>query len=142
MKRQITALLAGLWVASAAAQTAPLNLKLPPGDLPASSATTAKPTTTQPGKYYGDTSGRLGNTESAMTKPQCDDSTFNKAQTHGSVSTGIATGRRMGTSTFNAGTVNISKQFGSCDDPGSSIDISIGVSNSNGNFGRYGRYGR
>ena len=142
MKRQISALIAGLWVASAWAQTAPLNLKLPPSDVPASSATTTKPASAQPGVYYGDTSGKLGNTESAMTKPQCDDSTFNKPQTHGSVSTGIATGSRMGTSTFNAGAVNIRKQFGSCDDPGSSIDISIGVSHSNGDFGRYGRYGR
>ena len=142
MKRQITALLAGLWVASAWAQSAPLNLKLPPSSLPAASASTAQPSTAQPGVYYGDTSGRLGNTESAMTKAQCDDSTFNKPQTHGSVSTGIATGSRMGTSTWNAGTVNIRKQFGSCDEPGGSIGVSIGVSNSNGNFGRYGRYGR
>ena len=142
MKRQISALIAGLWVASACAQTAPLNLKLPPSDVPASSATTTKAASTQPGVYYGDTSGKLGNTESATVKPQCDDSTFNKPQTHGSVSTGIATGSHMGTSTFNAGTVNIRKQLGSCDDPGSTIDISIGVSHSNGDFGRYGRYGR
>lgn len=142
-KRQITALLlATVLAGSAWAQTAPLNLKLPPSSLPASSATTTKPAAAKPGVYYGDTSGRLGNTERASVQPECDDSTFNQPQVHGSVSTGIATGSRMGTSTWNAGTVNVRKQFGNCDDPGSSVDISIGVGNSNGSFGRYGRYGR
>ncbi|MEO7066560.1 MAG: hypothetical protein ABI114_06605 [Rhodanobacter sp.] len=151
--RQITALLlASALVGSALAQTAPLNLKLPPNSFPAASSTTAppatdkpaanKPATDRPGVYYGDTSGRLGNTESAVARPECDDSTFNQPQVHGSVSTGIATGSRLGTSTWNAGTVNIHKQFGDCDDPGSSINFSIGVGGSHGDFGRYGRYGR
>jgi hypothetical protein len=135
-KRSTIALAASLLLASAWVQAAPpLNLKLPPGDVsdaPAASGTTAKPATSTPGVYYGDTSGSMGTTTSAARA--CDDATFNQAQVHGSVSTGIASGSRMGTSTWNAGNVNISKNLGSCDDPGSSVNLSIGVGTSNTHF--------
>lgn len=142
MKRQITALVASLLVASAWAQTAtPLNLKLPPSDVsnvPASSSTTAKPAGSTPGVYYGDTSGSMGNTGTAGAVHACDDSTFNQPQVHGSVSTGIASGSRMGTSTWNAGDVSISKNLGSCDDPSGNVNLSISVGTGTTHFRGYG----
>lgn len=119
----------------------PLNLKLPPSDLPAAASTatasgnntTAAGTRTAPGVYYGDTSGRMGNVaEVATTAPACDDSTYNKPQVHGSVGTGVVSGRHMGTGTWTGGSVNIRQAFGSCDDPGGGVSIS--VSGSRGHF--------
>jgi hypothetical protein len=132
MKRQITALVTSLLVASVWAQTAttPLNLKLPPSDVPASSSTAAKPASKAPGVYYGDTSGSTGNSDYA-SRPTCDDSTFNQPQVHGSVSTGVVSGSHMGTGTWNAGNVNVSKNFGSCDEHTGSVNLSIGVSDGN-----------
>lgn len=118
-------LLAGAAMAQA---PPPLNLKLPPAVVPASSSSAAKPATDAPGKYYGDTSGRLGNTV-ASTAP-CDDATFNQPQVHGSVGGGVMSGSRMGTGTFSTGTVNVTKSYGSCDDPGGSMSMSISVGDS------------
>lgn len=139
MRRQIIALATSLLVASAWAQTAtgPLNLKLPPSDLPATSSTAAKPAGDAPGVYYGDTSGRMGN-DTVASVPDCDDSTYNQPQVHGSVSTGIVSGSHMGTGSWGAGQVNVSKAFGSCDDPGGGISISVG--GGSGSF--HGRRGR
>jgi len=53
LKRHLTALATTLLVASAWAQTPgkPLNLKLPPSDIPAASSTVAKPAKSAPGVY-------------------------------------------------------------------------------------------
>jgi hypothetical protein len=137
IKRHLVAVAASLLVTTAWAQTAgkPLNLKLPPSDLPAASSTAPKPATPKtagdaPGVYYGDTSGRMGNTEPVADTPDCDDSTYNEPQVHGSVGTGIVTGSHMGTGNWNAGQVNVSKAFGSCDEPSGGISISVGGSRS------------
>ncbi len=129
-------LLAG--VAMAQAPSKPLNLKLPPSDLPVSSATSARAASAAPGVYYGDTSGRMGNeTAERNDNGGCDDYTYNQPQVHGSVSTGVMSGSRVGTSSYNAGQVNISKAFGSCDDPGGGMSISIGAGSEN--FHGHGR---
>jgi hypothetical protein len=156
--RLLPALLATLLAAPAWAQstTQPLNLKLPPGELPAASSTTVTPandTTTPapattprtraadsvaatpprdpPGVYYGDTSGRLGNTEVARdARADCDDSTYNQPQVHGSVGMGVAGGSRF-SGNYQTGTVNVTKAFGSCDDPGGGISISVGAGTGN-----------
>lgn len=121
-------LLAGLFAPSAWAQTGkPLNLKLPPSDLPAPAATTAKPATA-PGVYYGDTSGRTAADDAAAAAiPDCDDATYNQAQMHGSVSTGVMAGSHVG-GNYQSGTVNLSKAFGSCDHPTGGVSVSIGAS--------------
>ncbi|KRE91598.1 hypothetical protein ASG87_18460 [Frateuria sp. Soil773] len=128
-------LAASLLATAACAQTAgkPLNLKLParndlpPSDLPASSASTSKPAKDAPGVYYGDTSGRMGNTEvAADDRPHCDDATYNQPQVHGSVGMGVVSGNRIGTGTYQGGTVNLSQAFGSCDHPSGGMSISIG----------------
>ncbi|THD08063.1 hypothetical protein [Rhodanobacter lindaniclasticus] len=153
--RFLPALLATLLAAPAWAQstTQPLNLKLPPGELPAASSTAAVPardaTATAagvapaassartgaatnprrdpPGVYYGDTSGRMGNTEVARdARPECDDSTYNQPQVHGSVGMGVVGGSRF-SGNYQTGTVNVTKAFGSCDDPGGGMSISIGA---------------
>ena len=127
--RLLPALLATLLAAPAWAQSTaqPLNLKLPPSDLPAASSTAAAPAHDAPGVYYGDTSGRMGNTEVARdTRPECDDSTYNQPQVHGSVGMGVAGGSRF-SGNYQTGTVNVTKAFGSCDDPGGGISISVGA---------------
>jgi len=158
--RLLPALLATLLAAPAWAQSTaqPLNLKLPPGELPAASSTAAVPardatapatgaaptagtatagnTTTNPpraapGVYYGDTSGRMGNTEVTRdTRPDCDDSTYNQPQVHGSVGMGVVGGSRF-SGNYQTGTVNVTKAFGSCDDPGGGISISVGAGTGN-----------
>jgi hypothetical protein len=118
---------ASLLAGAALAQTPPaLNLKLPANAAPAPSATVATPATDPPGAYYGDTSGRMGNT--VASAPACDDSTYNKPEVHGSVGIGVMSGRQMDTGTFSTGNVNVTKRYGSCDDPtgGMSMSISVG----------------
>lgn len=150
MQRPFLVLAASLLAASAMTQTTPhgqpLNLKLPPAsDLPAAgssaaakpASTVTKPTSTatkltsrSPGVYYGDTSGSMGNTRTAMTlpgqQPACDDSTYNQAQIHGDVGMGVMAGNHM-SGTYQSGAVDITKAFGSCDDPKGGISFSIGV---------------
>ena len=143
-KWSITVLAASLLATSAWAQSAnkPLNLTLPPSDVPAVSATAAAPARAAPGIYYGDTSGRLGNND-ASDAVACDDSTYDKAQVHGSVSTGIVSGSHIGTGTYDSGDVNITKNLGSCDDPkgGVRMSISVGTSHFNGRGRGYGYRG-
>lgn len=141
--RPLLTFAASLLAASAMAQTStkPLNLKLPPNSLPAASSTAAppasgsttsttakpvSPTSRSPGVYYGDTSGRMGNTEeTARTQSDCDDSTYNQPQVHGSVGMGVVGGGHF-SGNYQTGTVNISRAFGSCDDPHGGVSISIG----------------
>ncbi|MEO9077672.1 MAG: hypothetical protein ABI268_00035 [Rhodanobacter sp.] len=142
MPRFLPALLAILLTAPAWAQSAskPLNLKLPPSSLPASSSSSpansnstaaATPGNNTPGVYYGDTSGRMGNTEVAIDdRPACDDSTYNKPQVHGSVGMGVVGGNHI-SGNYQTGTVNVSKAFGSCDDPAGGISISVGTGTGN-----------
>lgn len=160
-----TSLLAASAWAQTAGQ--PLNLKLPASsDLPAAASTTAPPAAANaatqsvaasapqasagarapgtptagsnaPGVYYGDTSGRLGDSQSAMTAAPaqaCDDSTYNQPQMHGSVGMGVVSASHMGSGSFEGGNVNITQNLGSCDHPTGSIGVSIGVSR----FGTFG----
>ena len=140
-------LLAGAAWAQDASQ--PLNLQLPPSDVPAAASTAAAHPanhpatdrygnpTSPPGVYYGDTSGRMGNTEVATdNRPDCDDSTYNQAQVHGSVGMGVMSGNHV-SGNYQTGTVNVSKAFGSCDDPSGGISISIGTGS--GHFHDRGR---
>ena len=157
--RLLPALLATLLAAPAWAQstTQPLNLKLPPGELPAASsvaapahdaaatatgaahaastATAGSATINQrrdpPGVYYGDTSGRMGDTEVARDqRPECDDSTYNQAQMHGSVGMGVMAGNHM-SGNYQTGTVGVTKRLGDCDHPTGAVSFSIGVGKSN-----------
>ncbi|HEY8682319.1 MAG TPA: hypothetical protein VIM06_04050 [Rhodanobacter sp.] len=140
MKRLISALLSSLLATSAWAQTAskPLNLKLPPSDLPASSATTSKPASGAAGVYYGDTSGRTDN-NAVADAPACDDSKYNEPQVHGSLSTGVVSGNHIGTGTWNSGEVHVTKALGSCDDPTGSMSMSLSVGQ--GHFNGHGHGG-
>ncbi len=136
----LAATLAGsLLIAPAWAQSSnkPLDLRLPPSSVLAASATTATPHGDAPGVYYGDTSGRMGNTEPvAATTRACDDASYNQPQVHGSVGVGVMGGNHM-SGNIQTGTVNLSQAFGSCDDPGGGVSISI--SGERGNFHGRGR---
>ena len=122
----LAALAASLLAGAAFAQAPPpLNLKLPPASAPATSASTTNPAANPPGAYYGDTSGRMGNTEASART--CDDSTYNQPQVHGSVGMGVMTGSHVGTGTFNIGSVSVDKRYGSCDEPAGGVSMSISV---------------
>ena len=106
----------------------PLNLTLPPSELPPAAASPAK-SATAPGAYYGDTSGRTAAhdaADTAATIPDCDDATYSQAQLHGSVGTGVMAGSHM-SGNYQSGTVQLSKAFGSCDHPTGGISVSIGA---------------
>ena len=130
IQRFLPALLVTLLTAPAWAQTSgkPLNLKLPPSDIPAASSTAAKPAANAPGVYYGDTSGRMGNNDSTdtATETDCDDYSYNQPQMHGSVGMGVMSGSHM-SGNYQTGTVNITKAFGSCDHPSGGVSISVGA---------------
>ena len=154
----VTALAAALLATAAHAQTSGLNLKLPPGSVPAGSSTTptpakpgdappamdpvntrpasaAAPSRPAPGVYYGDTSGRTAaqdEAEAEAARPHCDDATYNQPQVHGSVGMGVVTGNHWGSGTYNSGAVNITQRTGDCSHPTGSIGLSIGVSRFNG----------
>ena len=164
IKRHVTALCASLLMSAAWGQASnkPLNLKLPPGEMPAASASAASapasasssatvtgsvpalpppadaspasqpPTHAAPGVYYGDTSGSMGDTGSGRT-PACDDSTYNQPQVHGSVGMGVMAGNHF-SGNYQTGSVSVSKRLGSCDDPkgGMSMSISVGGGRFNG----------
>lgn len=120
----------------------PLNLKLPPNYVPASSSTVAAPAKAgssagsvaitpsrpkdPPGAYYGDTSGRLSSDEVEDDGPRCDDATYNKPQVHGSVTTGVVSASRGGSGSYQGGMVNLSQAFGSCEHPTGGVSISVG----------------
>jgi hypothetical protein len=139
---------AGLLAAAATFAQAPppLNLKLPAAGEPTTAGTSAVPPanaapspTAAPGVYYGDTSGRMGNVVAdAPSTPPCDDSTYNQPQVHGSVGVGVMSGSRIGTGNYESGTVNISKRYGSCDEPSGRASMSISVGQ--GHFGPRGRW--
>lgn len=120
-----------LYVGLAHAQSTakPLNLKLPPSDLPAASTSTARPSSSAPGVYYGDTSGRT-EADDSLVLDHCDDATYNDPQVHGSVGTGVVSGSHGGTGSWNGASVNISKALGSCDHPTGGVSFSVSGSNS------------
>jgi len=132
--------------------TKPLNLKLPPSDLPAASSTSAAPAKSStsssapvtsrdaPGVYYGDTSGSTGHDHYADGRPPCDDSTYNKPQLHGSVGMGVSSGSHGASGNWQGGMVNLSQAFGSCDEPRGGVSISVGGSSDHFEHGS-GRYG-
>ena len=145
-------------VAAHAQTSSGLNLKLPPGSVPASASTAPAPATPRdappamdavnarpaaassasrpaPGVYYGDTSGRTAaqdEAEAEAARPHCDDATYNQPQVHGSVGMGVVTGNHLGSGSYNSGAVNLTQNLGDCSHPTGSIGLSIGASRFNG----------
>ena len=151
-----------LTATSAWAQDAskPLNLRLPADYVPASASTAAAPASASsvagtapkngganvavtpsrpkdpPGAYYGDTSGRMANTEADSGAPRCDDATYNKPQVHGSITTGVVSSSHGGSGSYQGGAVSLSQAFGDCEHPTGGVSISIGGANNNFGGGR------
>ncbi len=138
------ALLAACLVAGAAsAQTSnpPLNLQLPPSDVPVAASTAASHPTSRsvvdrygnpvspPGVYYGDTSGRPANADARVAAQRCDDATYNQPQMHGSASMGVMAGNHV-SGNYQAATVNMTKNLGDCEHPSGSVGLSISVGQS------------
>jgi hypothetical protein len=134
---------------AAAAQSTdkPLNLKLPPSDIPAASATAPASASTSananaaahakdpPGTFYGDHSGRMTVADETPAD-HCDDATYNQPQMHGSVETGVVGGSHIRGGSYQAGGVTLSQAFGSCDHPTGGVSISVQGVNNNFNHGR------
>jgi len=120
------ALLAAVLATPAWSQSAsqPLNLKLPPSDLPAAASTAPKPASA-PGVHYGDHSGGTAADED-LAIDTCDDATYNQPQLHGSVGVGVMGGSHVD-GNYQHGTVGLSKAFGSCDHPRGGVSLSIGT---------------
>jgi hypothetical protein len=151
-----------LTATSAWAQDAskPLNLRLPADYVPAPASTAAAPASASsvagtapkngganvavtpsrpkdpPGAYYGDTSGRMANTEADSGAPRCDDATYNKPQVHGSITTGVVSSSHGGSGSYQGGAVSLSQAFGDCEHPTGGVSISIGGANNNFGGGR------
>jgi hypothetical protein len=139
-----TALLAACVMAGvASAQTAkpPLNLQLPPSDMPvaassAASHSTGHPATDRygnpvspPGVYYGDTSGRPANADARVATQRCDDATYNQPQMHGSASMGVMAGNHV-SGNYQAAAIDMTKNLGDCEHPSGSVGLSIRVGQS------------
>jgi hypothetical protein len=138
----------------------PLNLRLPADYVPAPASTAAAPASASsvagtapknggtnvavtptrpkdpPGAYYGDTSGRMANTEADSGAPRCDDATYNKPQVHGSITTGVVSASHGGSGSYQGGAVSLSQAFGSCEHPTGGVSISVGGMNNNFGGGR------
>jgi hypothetical protein len=138
----------------------PLNLRLPADYVPAPASTAAAPASASsvagtapknggtnvavtptrpkdpPGAYYGDTSGRMANTETDSGAPRCDDATYNKPQVHGSITTGVVSASHGGSGSYQGGAVSLSQAFGSCEHPTGGVSISVGGMNNNFGGGR------
>ena len=153
-----------LTATSAWAQDAskPLNLRLPSDYVPAPASSAAAPASASaskdaatspknggsdvavtptrpkdpPGAYYGDTSGRMANTEADSGAPRCDDATYNKPQVHGSITTGVVSASHGGSGSYQGGAVSLSQAFGSCEHPTGGVSISVGGMNNNFGGGR------
>ncbi|TAN07420.1 MAG: hypothetical protein EPN36_01950 [Rhodanobacteraceae bacterium] len=129
--------------AAAWAQTTspPLNLQLPPSDMPATASTTASHPASRPardkygnpvsppGVYYGDHSSGMAPTGERVAAQHCDDSTYNKPQMHGSASMGVMGGNHV-SGNYEAATINMTKNLGDCENPSGGIGLSIHVSQS------------
>lgn len=162
IKRFLVAGVTSVVAASAWAQTAPpaqpLNLTLPPQSIPvarassapahgASAASATRPSrvthahvasgsqASQPGAYYGDTSGRRPALDGLTEVPVCDDSTYNQTQVHGSVGMGVVAGNHV-SGNYQTGMINLSKALGSCDHPTGGVSISVGVGQDHFSGGR------
>jgi hypothetical protein len=164
IKRHVTGLFAALLAASTCAQsvTQPLNLKLPPGSVPAESASavpgqsnnensaagtsaatdasnpTAEPAQMQPGAQYVGPYRMSGNPEASAAR-KCDDAAYTQPQIHGDVTAGVVAGNHA-SGNYQSGVVNVSKAFGSCDNPTGGIGISIGAGQGNFNGHRHGSH--
>jgi hypothetical protein len=156
IKRHVTGFFAAVVAASACAQSAtqPLNLKLPPESVPAESASpppaqgnnedvapvtsaaTADPAQMQPGAQYAGPYRMSGN-PGAGTARKCDDVTYTQPQIHGDVTAGVVGGNHV-SGNYQSGVVNVSKAFGSCENPTGGIGISIGAGQGNFNNNRRG----
>jgi hypothetical protein len=146
----------------AQSSNAPLNLKIPANMPAAAASTAAPATTdatqasatapspaspapaTQasgsnnayakdpPGTYYGDTSGRMGDSQAALGQQPavtCDDATYNQPQVHGEVGMGVMSGRHV-SGNYTGGGVTLSQAFGSCRHPTGGMSISVSGTNS------------
>lgn len=145
--RNAAMLTACLMTGAALAQTTkpPLNLQLPPSDMPVAASTAPSHPridrygnpVSPPGVYYGDHSGPAAPVgDERVAAQHCDDATYNQPQMHGSASMGVMAGNHV-SGNYQTGSVSVSKAFGSCDDPHGGISFS--VSSGTGNFHGRGR---
>lgn len=133
--------LATCLLASAAfAQTVnpPLNLQLPPSDMPVAASTVASHPkvdrygnpVSPPGVYYGDHSGpAIPPSDARVAAQHCDNASYNQPQVHGSASMGVMAGNHA-SGNYESATVNMTKNLGDCEHPSGTVGLSIRVGQS------------
>jgi len=138
--RNAAMLTACLMTGAALAQTAkpPLNLQLPPSDMPVAASTAPSHPkidrygnpVSPPGVYYGDHSGPAAPAgDERVAAQHCDDATYNQPQMHGSASMGVMAGSHV-SGNYQAATVNMTKNLGDCEHPTGTVGFSIHVGQS------------
>ncbi|MES2405545.1 MAG: hypothetical protein V4567_14590 [Pseudomonadota bacterium] len=138
--RNAAMLTACLMTGAALAQTTkpPLNLQLPPSDMPVAASTAPSHPridrygnpVSPPGVYYGDHSGPAAPVgDERVAAQHCDDATYNQPQMHGSASMGVMAGNHV-SGNYQAATVNMTKNLGDCEHPTGTVGFSIHVGQS------------
>ena len=138
--RNAAMLTACLMTGAALAQTTkpPLNLQLPPSDMPVAASTAPSHPkidrygnpVSPPGVYYGDHSGPAAPAgDERVAAQHCDDATYNQPQMHGSASMGVMAGSHV-SGNYQAATVNMTKNLGDCEHPTGTVGFSIHVGQS------------
>ena len=140
----LASVIAPAWAQSS---TSTLNLKLPPGAVPAQSATVEPAKNPAPANAVAPASlgpmlpivydDGTGNSQASAAKA-CDEKTYGQPQVHGSIGMGIVAGSHV-SGNYQTGSVQVTKALGSCDDPTGYLGLSISVGQGNFNHGRRGR---
>lgn len=121
-------------MAAAQSTNQPLNLQLPPSDMPATASTVASHPakdahgnpTSPPGVYYGDHSSGVADANERVAARRCDDATYNQPQVHGSASMGVMAGNHV-SGNYQAATINMTRNLGDCEHPSGGVGLSISV---------------
>lgn len=125
------------------AQTSTLDLKLPADAAPettaAQPANAAAPADATAHAAAPELPTMRDDGANSHERPACDDRTYGQPQVHGSVGMGVVAGNRV-SGNYETGNVQVSKAFGSCDDPKGIVSVSVDVGQ--GNFNRAHRHGR
>ena len=112
--------------------------------VPASAAATVQPppaNSTSPDTHYDETANRIVDAADSANrpvdaadsdKPACNDAAYAQPQVHGSVGMGVVAGDRI-SGNYQTGSVQATKNFGSCDHPTGGMSLSIDMGR--GNFG-------
>lgn len=132
---------------SAGSGTAQATTPVTLATVPAPTTATVQPSpanSTPPDTHYDEAANRIVDAADSANrpvdaadsrKPTCDDAAYAQPQVHGSVGMGVVAGNHM-SGNYQTGSVQASKNFGSCDHPTGGVSLSIDVGRGNFNNSR------